>query len=102
MRILFKDVGKPVRQLIIPNELRVMQMLVGGYIEPVYLTAESALICNEEGKINDMKVNFRLNDNDWVFGPALFVGVDGEEFCSLSDEEVEHIKKCFEEETDVK
>ena len=98
MRILFKDVNKPVRQLVIPNELRVMQMLVGGYIEPVYLTDESALICNDEGKINSMKKNFYLDCiDDWIFGPALFVGVDGEELCDLSEAEAEHIRKCFEE-----
>lgn len=98
MRILFKDVGKPIRSLVIPNKLKVMQQLVGGYIEPVYLTAESALICNEEGKINGMKKNFYLDCiDDWVFGPALFVGVDGEEFCNLSVAETEHIWKCFEE-----
>lgn len=98
MKVLFKDVGKPIRSMFIPNELRVMQQLVDGYIEPVKITDESVMICNEEGKINAMKKNFYLEDiDDWIFGPVLFVGVKGEEFCDLSDTEAERIRKIFEE-----
>jgi len=98
MRALFKDVGQPIRSIFVPQNLKVMQMLVGGYIEPVRLTDESVMICNEEGKINDMKKNFYLDDiDDWIFGPVLFVGVKGDEFCDLSDTEAERIRKIFEE-----
>ncbi len=101
MKVLFKDVEKPIHQMVIPNDLSVMQQLVGGLIEPVYLTAESAMICNEEGKIKDMDANFYFEETeDIIYGPVLFVGVDGEEFCDLSDEEIAHIRKCFEEAAD--
>ena len=98
MKILYKAPGETIHSMVIPNELGVMQQLVDGLIEPIYLTEKTALICNEEGKINGMKLNFPLDCiHDWIFGPAFFVGVDGEEFCSLPDEEAEHIKKCFAE-----
>jgi len=98
MKILYKAPGEGLRSMVIPNELGVMQQLVDGYIEPVKITDESVMICNEEGKINDMKKNFYLDDiDDWIFGPVLFVGVKGEEFCDLSDTEAERIRKIFEE-----
>ena len=98
MKILYKAPGEALRSMVIPNELGVMQQLVDGYIEPVKITDESVMICNEEGKINDMKKNFYLDDiDDWIFGPVLFVGVRGEEFCDLPDEESKRIRKLFEE-----
>lgn len=98
MKILYKEPGKAPRSMVIPNELGVMQQLVDGLIEPVYLTEKSALICNEEGKINNLQLNFYFDAiDDFIFGPVLFVGVDGEEFCDLSEAEAEHIRKCFEE-----
>ena len=98
MKVLVKDVGKPIRSMFIPNELGVMQQLVDGYIESVKLTDKSVMICNEEGKFNDMKRNFYMKDiKDTIFGPALFVGVKGDEFCDLSDTEAERIRKIFEE-----
>ena len=96
MRILFKDVGGPVRSMIIPNELGVMQQLVGGYIEPITLPDNLVIICNEEGRINGMKKNFRIDAlDDFVFGPVLFMGADGEEFCSIKEEHEKLIKDYF-------
>ncbi len=97
MRVLFKDVGNPVRSMVIPNELGVMQQLVDGYIEIITLLDDLVIICNEEGRINGMKKNFRIDAlNDFVFGPALFVGADGEEFCSIKEEHEKLIKDFFE------
>lgn len=97
MRVLFKDVGNPVRSMVIPNELGVMQQLVDGYIETITLLDDLVIICNEEGRINGMKKNFRIDAlNDFVFGPALFVGADGEEFCSIKEEHEKLIKDFFE------
>lgn len=98
MRVLFKDVGKPIRSMFIPNELRVMQQLVDGYIEPVKLTDKSVMICDEEGRFDGAKRNFYMEDiRETIFGPVLFVGVKGEEFCDLPDEEAARIRKLFEE-----
>ena len=97
MRVLFKDVGNPVRSMVIPNELGVMQQLVDGYIEIITLLDDLVIICNDEGRINGMKKNFRIDAlNDFVFGPALFVGADGEEFCSIKEEHEKLIKDFFE------
>ena len=41
------------------------------------------MIVNEEGKLQGFQPNFRL-DHDLIVGTAVFVGVSGEDFCSLS------------------
>lgn len=80
MRILYKTNGDHTfRELVIPNELRVMQQLVGGSIETVTVADDACVICNEEGRLNGMEDNCRFLGVDFV-GPILIVGVDGEEF----------------------
>lgn len=102
MNILFKDVNQPIHSMFIPNSLRVMQQLVDGLIEPVQLTEKTTMICNDMGKLNGMKKNFYLEPlNDWIFGPVIFVGVDGEDFCDLDDDEADLIRKMFKEAGDV-
>ena len=46
-------------EIEINNTLEAKQEIVGGYIECVYLPNDDSvvLICNEEGKINGMKLN---------------------------------------------
>ena len=96
MKILYKARGEPLRSMVIPNELGVMQQLVDGNIEPVRLPDNACIICNEEGKINDMKKNFHIAAiNDWIFGPALFMDADGEEFCSIKPEHEKLIRDYF-------
>lgn len=85
IRILKKDPDRlDTHTLLIPNTLDMLQKLVDGYIEVVpYPYMENvAIICNEEGLINDMKYNCRLDDYHF-FGPIIFVGVDGEDFTDV-------------------
>lgn len=72
--------------------------MVKGYIEVVPSGIDNiVIICNEEGKLNGMKKNFTLlvddgdelvPSDDCISGPALFVGVKGDEFRSLTPEEI--------------
>lgn len=41
------------------------------------------MIVNEEGKILRLPINFHLNC-DLILGTAVFVSVNGEDFCSLN------------------
>lgn len=85
IRILKKDPDRlDTHSLLIPNTLDMLQKLVDGYIEVVpYPYMENvAIICNEEGLINDMPYNCRLDDYHF-FGPIIFVGVDGEDFTDV-------------------
>lgn len=83
MTAIIKRPCQPAFRREISNTLEALQDLVGGYIETVNLPGSIVMIVNEEGKILRLPINFRLNC-DLIHGTAVFVGVDGEDFCSLS------------------
>ena len=88
MKILFKAPGEALRSMVIPNELGVMQQLVGGHIETLRISDNGILVMNEEGKLLGLEPNFYLGAiGDTIVGPVLVVGEDGEEFASLPDDE---------------
>ena len=68
----------------IENTLEELQRIVGGLIEVVTVTNDMVIICNEEGLINDLPYNFTFLGT-MFFGPVIFAGTDGEEFCDLPD-----------------
>ena len=86
------------REIEIDNTLDAKQEMVGGYIECTYLPNDHdvVLICNEEGKINGMKLN-RYIGHDIIAGPFLIVGDDYEngEFKSLTNEQLLKYKMRF-------
>lgn len=82
MKVFFKEPGKKLRQMNVPNELHVLQDLVGGYVESVTLFMDMAILCNEEGRLNGMKYNCEVCGINF-YGPIVFVCVDGEEFCDV-------------------
>lgn len=91
IRVLVKEPGKAAELREIPNTLEALQGIVGGYIEAVWLSDNSVIVCNEEGKLQRLPVNFRIFGYV-IVGTALFAGVSGDEFCSLTDEQVQSIK----------
>ena len=82
----------------INKELKEYQRLVEGYIEQVYLPFDDkvVLICNEEGKINNMELNRDIG-HDIIAGPFLIVGddYDNADFKSLSEDQVLKYKMIF-------
>ncbi len=86
------------KEIEIDNTLEAKQDIVGGYIECAYLPNDSdvVIICNEEGKINGMKLN-RYIGHDIIAGPFLIVGDDYEngDFKSLTDEHILKYKMRF-------
>lgn len=83
IKALYKRPGKNLVEVEIPNELEWLQGAVEGYIEAVPLRPDLLMVVNEEGKLHGMEHNFWINlggYRDEILGPALFVGVDGEEF----------------------
>lgn len=94
VRILLKRVGLKPKELIIPNTLEAKQELVHGMIENVYLDDLGVdLICNEEGKLEDMNPNITLF-YDYIAGDCFFIGDDFENagYKSLTDEEIDNIE----------
>lgn len=79
----------------IDNDLKAFQAIVGGYIEVVELDMGVLCICNDEGAINGMMHNF---DYKWhsIHGTVFFVSDSGEEFGSLSKDQIKYIEQIFE------
>lgn len=82
------------------NTLEAKQHLVGGYIECVYPTNDDSVvfICNEEGKINGMKLNRDIG-YDIIAGPFIILGDDYEngDFKSLTEDQIMKYKMRFDE-----
>ena len=90
MRIIYKEPGKEPRTMIVPNKLKMLQDLVGGYIETLKIADNVVMIFNEEGKLLDLEPNFFVGAiGDVILGPVVFCEEDGEEFSSLSDNVIE-------------
>lgn len=106
--VLVKQPGKSARVSEIENTLQSFQEVVEGNIEQIPLSYDVLLshipdicaLCNDEGKINNMKANFLIGNiwngcYDVICGPAVFAGVEGEETVSLTEKQISMIKKAI-------
>lgn len=81
MKALIKNPGdESFREIIIPNELKLLQQLVDGPIETVTFATDACVICNEEGRIKGLEHNCWFLGIEFV-GTILIVGVDEADFC---------------------
>ena len=93
MKVVVKKAGEnfgEVRE--IENELEPLQEIVDGWIETVHWGDGILLVLNEEGKLKDLPFNFSLG-MDVILGDVVFVGQDGEDMASLSDEQLDLLRK---------
>lgn len=90
-RVVYVEPGKPACVREIGTELEDIQEAVGGGLfECVYPHEDSTvLVCNDEGKLLGMEGNRRLDTGSIIAGPFFVIGDAGENFRSLTDEEVE-------------
>lgn len=88
------EVGQAPIVKEIANELNALQAEVDGLIECVYLDDGCIAVVNEEGKINGMEPNRRMGA-DIICGPFFICGDDGENFASLTDEQIENYSLKF-------
>ena len=101
IRVVFLEPHKMASTVEVKNTLEDMQALVNGNIEPFYpFDEEVCIICNEEGKINGMEPNRAVYDDehnmvDVVFGPCFICDCKGENFASLTEEQIERYTEMF-------
>lgn len=98
LKVLYKKVGSEAELLEIDNNLKAMQNLVDGLIEVITYKDDILLVCNDEGKLFNMKPNI-LFDYDFIAGDCFFVGDDFKNagFKDLTDKQIEEIKEMLEE-----
>ncbi len=93
IHVWLKEPGKQPVKKWIPNQLEFLQLFVDGYIETFTVTAGAVIICNEEGKINNMPYNCTVL-GEQLFGNILLVGTDEDEFDDVPYDE-ELLKTLF-------
>lgn len=83
--------GEAPQVVTVKDELKAYQELVGGNIEIVHATDwgdNAILVCNEEGRILELPINYMVALGNGLFtnirGPFFIVGVEDENFVSLS------------------
>lgn len=81
------------------NDLSAFQETVGGYIETLPLDGNSVIVCDEEGKLKNKPYNrfywYDGNIVDVICGSFFIVGVDGCEFCGLTNEQIDRYMNEF-------
>lgn len=95
MKVIIKEPGQRPRVTEIENSLSELQQAVGGYIETVIFAEDCCIICNEEGRLQGLPYNLTFCGVSFV-GTILFVGVAGDEFADLSEQQVEILLKQME------
>ncbi len=78
----------------IENTLEEKQKIVGGNIEFIELEDNVDLICNEQGKLNNLKMN-RIITNDIICGTFIIAGQNNLESISLTDIQIKKYKNYF-------
>ena len=95
MRVIIKKVQDPFLCVTeIKDELDVLQGIVGGLIECISIGNNIDMVCNEEGKLIGLEPHLMVN-NDIICGDVFFVGVDGADFVSLTDEQIDYINRVL-------
>ncbi len=82
MKVIVKAPNNPAIEVEIENELEALQGIVGGYIECVPLSDDALIICNEEGKLHNLLINFKT-PIDFIVGTAIICGDGGEDFTDV-------------------
>ena len=101
IKVVLLEPGKLARPAEIDASLAEMKKVVGGLIEPFYPFEEQVcIVCNEESKINGMRPNRSVKNEDgvmidFIFGPAFICDCRGEDLDSLSDEQCDRYAKLF-------
>ena len=103
MRILVIEPERRPELREINGSLKEMQDIVGGLIQAIFPFEEPvALVCNDDGKFDDLPANRALRDKngqiyDIVFGIFFLCGAppDSDCFTSLTEEQAERYRKLF-------
>ena len=95
------DQGRQYRGYVgqIENTLKAHQSYVGGLIQAVSLTPEIIVICNDEGKLQQLQPNRAWVENsqvlDYFAGSIICVRHSGDEFASIKPEDIAVIESLL-------
>lgn len=98
MRVVYVEPNKPAYVADVEHTLEAEQKAVGGgLIQTLYFEDDNTtIIANDESKLMGMPGNRRFGDGSTIVaGPFFVVGIAGDDFRSLTDEEVEKYMERF-------
>ena len=98
MRVVYVEPNKPAYVADVEHTLEAEQKAVGGgLIQTLYFEDDNTtIIANDESKLMGMPGNRRFGDGSIIVaGPFFVVGIAGDDFRSLTDEEVEKYMDRF-------
>lgn len=101
IRVLFVQPHEKPFVAEIPDTLKAKQNAVGGLIEFVYNSDETALVCDEEAKLKNKEGNRYLDGGGIIAGNFLVVGLGEEDCRSLTDEEIQKYSDKYSEAPDI-
>lgn len=94
MKVIIKRIDQKPEVTEIENTLEAMQNVVGGYIETIHVRSGCMMLCNEEGRLQNLPYNFTLGTNH-IVGDVLFTRQNGTDFTDLDDRDIEMILHFF-------
>lgn len=96
IKVVIKRVGESPVISTIRNELSAFQEVVNGYIETFLLTEDILLVLNEEGKLQNLGLNFEIplinGYKEQIVGNTIITSYKDDEFTSLNDTQIEFLK----------
>ena len=96
MQVVLVEPGKAARITEIGEDLQDMQEIVGGLIQALYPWEDpAAIVCNDEGKIMGLPLNRVLEDYDIITGTFFICGIQGENFSSLTEPQLQKYQQKF-------
>lgn len=101
INVVLIEPGKKAKIAEIGTELEDMQEFVGGSIETYYPFEEQVcIVCNDEGKLDGSRPNRAIYDEDdkmveIIFGKFFICDCSGENFGSLSGEQLQRYREQF-------
>lgn len=101
MKVVLLEPGKIARTAEIGTSLKDLQTVVGGNIEAAYYFDEPVcVVLNDEGKLQGLPLNRGIYDEDKklvdiISGTAFICDCSGENFGSLSDDQLKKYTKDF-------
>lgn len=96
MRAIYKAPGKDPQIVETTRIFEILKQIVGGTVTEQKISDNAALLFDAEGERFERKPNFYLGAiAEVIYGPVLVVGVNGDEFDTLPDDEAEEISRIM-------
>ena len=94
MKIIVKKAGQIPEVREVENELHVFQEIVGGYIECFPIFDNVLCVCDEEGKLKGLPINFAFA-GDIIVGDVFFCAENEGDFESLDAYQINILMRAF-------